>query len=230
MDSSQRLLVFHRNGIFRDCLASYLSHDRGYEAKSVNHDQSDEVANWLADTSDIVLLDLGLPNDLAIEITRAVKDAGMKARVLILASHDQHRLVECIAAGAHGCVLENSTLEHLDEAISQVLRGETFCSPELVASMFSELARFERFAAKQVSVPKERSLTSREHEVLELLSARKSNKEIAAELCVSLFTVKNHVHNILEKLKVYSRAEAVDVARQQYKMRTAADAFFKPER
>ena len=56
-------------------------------------------------------------------------------------------------------------------------------------------------------------LTAREQEVLQLLSKRMSNKEIAKELCVSLFTVKNHVHNILDKLEVDSRGEAVDVAR-----------------
>jgi len=58
-------------------------------------------------------------------------------------------------------------------------------------------------------------LTAREHEVIELLAKRNSNKQIARELCLSLYTVKNHVHNILEKLNVESRLEAVDVARQE---------------
>jgi DNA-binding NarL/FixJ family response regulator len=152
---------------------------------------------------------------MAMEITRAAKDRQLNTKVIVLVPDDHDRLVECIAAGAHGCVMERSPLEDLGEAISRVLNGETFCSPDIVTTMFSQLARFASLNGELGQVTKERRLTSREHDVLDLLAKRKSNKQIASELSISLFTVKNHVHNILEKLNAESRIEAVEIRRQQ---------------
>ena len=85
--------------------------------------------------------------------------------------------------------------------------------------MFEEIARFAKTPKWQPPTePKERRLTPREQEVLEQLNERKSNKEIASKLSVSLFTVKNHVRNILDKLNAENRMEAVDLARQQQKL------------
>ena len=219
MSNRKRLLVFHRNCLFRDCLASFLAIDRGYDAVSIDHLQSDQVDELLHDSADVLLLDLNLPDGMAVEIARAIKDGQLDTKVIILVPDDHHRLVECIAAGAHGCVLERSPLEDLDAAITKVLRGETFCSADIVATMFAELAGFTKIpATSTANGPKERRLTVREQEVLELLDKRKSNKQIASELSVSLFTVKNHVHNILEKLNVENRLEAVEIARQQKKL------------
>lgn len=214
MSNIQRLLVFHRNCLFRDCLVSFLSNHSGYDAESIDHLQSDQVGDLLGTSADVLLLDLNLPDNMSVEIVHAIKDGQLASKVIILVPDEHDRLVECIAAGAHGCVLERSPLEDLDSAITKVLSGETFCSPDIVATMFSELARFAKMPVWQPAKPKEQRLTSREHDVLDLLGKRKSNKEIASELCVSLFTVKNHVHNILKKLNVESRLEAAEIAQQ----------------
>lgn len=215
MSDDKRILVFHQNGLFRDCLVSFLTRDGGYQAESIDHMQSDDASELLQDTADLLLLDLNLPDNMAVQIAEASRDQALKAKVLILVPDDHDRLVECIAAGAHGCVLERSSLDDLRDAIRQVLQGETFCSPDIVATMFAEFARIATIPSLRPSEAKERRLTSREQEVLALVAKRKSNKEIASALCVSLFTVKNHVHNILEKLNVESRQEAVEIARKQ---------------
>lgn len=217
MDVMTRILVFHRNQLFRDCLTAFLHAQLGYEALAVDHSETELADGLLREHADLLLLDLDLPDGLAVEITRAVHDRDLATKVIVLVPDGHDRLVECIAAGTDGCVQERSSLDELRSAIARVLQGETFCSPDIVATMFSELARFTRKAeprawTKDDAVPR---LTAREQDILELLSERKSNKEIAQELCVSLFTVKNHVHNILEKLQVGSRVEAVEFARRQ---------------
>ena len=112
------------------------------------------MGEWLAEIADVLILDLNLPDNLAIQIAEGVKASGLGTRVLILVPDDHKSVVECIAAGAHGCVLERSSLQDLDTAIRRVLSGEMFCSPEIMESVFSELSRIGKIQAKQPKVPK----------------------------------------------------------------------------
>lgn len=190
---------------------------RDYDAESINLVGSDRVENeWFQKEADVILLDLNLPNNFAVEIVRYVRQTQPNAKVIILVPDDHRGLLECVASGVQGCVLERSSLQDLDLAIDKSLRGETVCSSEFAATMFSELYRFSNSPSWQVPAAISRTrLTAREHEVIELLAKRNSNKQIAKELCVSIYTVKNHIHNILEKLDVESRVEAVELALQE---------------
>ena len=208
MSHPKRILVFHRNSLFRDCLASFLAKDRGYDAQAIDHSASDQVDELLRFTADMLILDLGLPDNMAVDITRAIKDGGLDTKILMLVPEKHERLVECIAEGAHGCILERSTLDELEHAMSKITSGEIYCCPEIMGTVFAELARYSGLKIPQEStIPKERRLTAREQEILHLLDKRMSNKEIASTLNVSLFTVKNHVRSILDKLNVDNRIE-----------------------
>ncbi len=137
-------------------------------------------------------------------------------KIILLVPEEHSLLLECISAGVDGCVLERSSLPELAEAINNVIQGEIHCSAEFAKRMFSAMSSYRRTPAWKT--PKETvtyRLTLREREILELIANRKCNKEIAKELDLSLFTVKNHVHNILEKLNVGSRVEAVDLAQKE---------------
>jgi DNA-binding NarL/FixJ family response regulator len=226
MSHPKRILVFHRNSLFRDCLASFLAKDRGYDARAIDHGESDQVEELLRFTADILILDLSLPDNMAVDITRAIKDGGLDTRILILVPDKHEQLVECIAEGAHGCILERSTLDELEHAMAKISGGEIYCCPEIMGTVFTELARYSGLQVpKESAIPKERRLTAREQEILHLLDKRMSNKEIAAALNVSLFTVKNHVRSILDKLNVDSRIDAPDVARRDYNLGRASSPF-----
>ena len=210
----KRFLILHRNALFRDCLSNYLRTDHNDEATSLDHTQVNRVEDIVSDDIDLILLDLNLPNNLAIDLVRAV--AFRDVKVLLLVPNDHQSLVECISEGVHGCVLEQSTLEGLSLAIESVLLGETFCCPKFAKTMFSELSKVKKVSAWQMpDTSTTCRLTSRERQVLELVAERQCNKEIAKALDLSLFTIKNHVHNILKKLNVESRLDAVVVAQQE---------------
>jgi DNA-binding NarL/FixJ family response regulator len=127
-------------------------------------------------------------------------------------THDD--LVDCFLKGVQGCVLEESSLQELREAIEKVAAGETYCSHGLVHAVFHRMnqAAKESYRRGRDEAP---SLTPREREIVRLISEHLSNKQIAKRLSVSLYTVKNHVHNLVEKLKVAGRYEAVDFARKK---------------
>lgn len=167
------------------------------------------------DPPDVILVDASLPHRVAAELIRKVRERLQQTNVLALVSAaSQDEMVDCVVAGAHGCLMEDSSLEDLRTAVAKVMQGERFCSADMMQSLFNEFAKLARETnwRKQVA---SMDLTSRELEILRLISRHHGNKQIAKKLSVSLFTVKNHVHNILDKLQVQSRFEAVEYARQR---------------
>lgn len=220
MEVRDRILVFHRNQLFRDCLVRFLECDCDYEAIAMDHTKTDDADHWLSEGADLLLLDLGLPDRLAMEVATMVRDRGSATRVVLLVPEDGEDLVDGVAAGAQGCVHEGASVDELKQALLQVADGQTYCSGGLIAAMFRELSRPTRPSVASDSFSEaDPRLTAREREVLKLVAEYKSNKEIAHELCVSLFTVKNHVHNILEKLHVENRMQAADFARRGVRLR-----------
>ncbi len=158
---------------------------------------------------DIVLLDTGVEG--ALPTVRAIEQRLPDLKVVALGvSEEPEAIVEVAEAGAAGYVLRRATLDELVATIHSTARGELRCSPTVAAALFHRVAAL---ASSGPSVGGEVRLTRRELEVLDFVSAGASNKEVAASLSIELATVKNHVHNILEKLHVRSRADAVAILR-----------------
>jgi DNA-binding NarL/FixJ family response regulator len=209
------LKVIHRNRIFRECLAEFLSKDDKFVVESLCHSRSDDLLDLEVQQPCIVLVDMNLPGRLAFELTRKFcsRHDGTKV-VLLTHSNVEEELLECLEAGAAGCILEESSLKELQFAIQHIARGETFCSPSMVHTMFTRLAQGAS-AANTSPSSRPVALTTREREILRLIADDLGNKQIARKLSLSLFTIKNHVHHILEKLKVSTRSEAVQYARKR---------------
>lgn len=212
----KRILVIHRNCLFRDCLANYLESNGKFEATSQDHDMTGKGENLVPSGTDILLLDTNLPDNRAKQIIEEVRAEHSPVKIVLLVPDDHRWLFECMAVGVQGCVLERSSLQELRTAIESVASGDTYCPGEFAKLLFTEVTRLgPAFTWALPASSAACRLTVREQEVLALIAERKCNKEIAKELSVSLFTVKNHVHSILEKLHVANRMEAVDAARQE---------------
>lgn len=210
------ITIVHRNRIFRESLAFALSEADRFQVAPVDHTAADELAAIQHQRPDVVLIDLNLPDQLALELTHHIRERTDTARVILLThANSREDLVECFEAGAHGCVLEESSLDDLRGAIEAVAAGKTFCSPEMVHSMVGWLAESAREAHRRERA-RPGELTPRELEVLRLIGDHLANKQIARQLSISMYTVKNHVHNIVEKLKVCDRHEAVEYARRRH--------------
>ncbi|MDH3605183.1 MAG: response regulator transcription factor, partial [Candidatus Tectomicrobia bacterium] len=131
-------------------------------------------------------------------------------KVLMLGlAEEEAEVAECVEAGVSGYVLRNSSLDDLALAIELVIRGGTACSSEIAHAMFTRLSKLSRAPNHHDSTSRP-PLSVREMEILQLIADGWSNQQIATHLCISLYTVKNHVHNILKKLQVNRRSEAVN--------------------
>lgn len=154
---------------------------------------------------DIVLMDINLPKMNGIECTRILKRKYPRLQIMMCTIYeDDENVFKAIAAGASGYILKRTGPSRLIEALRDLYNGG--------APMSSQIARKVINAMQQIqkSVKEESVLSEREKEVLELLAKGFRNKEVADKLCISISTVKSHVHKIYEKLHVTSRIEAVN--------------------
>lgn len=207
------LWIVHPSRLLRECLTEVLS-DGLLQAQSIDP-ACDPAAAKVPSPPDAVVLDLHLPRAQVLHWIETLKCCAPHCKVILLAhTAADEELVEYLAAGAWGCVADVGSIEELRSAIQRVLEGEMFCSSAVIQSVFRRLAEGRQGPAWSPPV-ESTSLTARELEVLRLVAQHMSNKEIARRLKISLYTVKNHVHNIVEKLCVGDRHQAVEYARQR---------------
>jgi DNA-binding NarL/FixJ family response regulator len=159
----------------------------------------------------VVVVSIGLPEQGALTLTRTIVDQAPALKVLALGlAEDNHNdVLRYIEAGALGYILKDSSLKEFMDNIRLAQKGEARVSTKIAAAMMERLSGFARmFSAVEHTMDGDVHLTSREMEVLQFIGEGLTNQEIAARLVVEVGTVKNHVHNILEKLNVSSRDEA----------------------
>lgn len=161
---------------------------------------------------DIVLATTTLPNDGAYELTRMVAKNNLPAKVLIVGlAESREAIIRYIEAGAAGYVHRQDSVDRLLANIRAAYNNEAIVSPGIAAAI---MARLAQLASSSITAPlrhemaEPSGLTRREREVLNLIKQNYSNREIANHLTIEVGTVKNHVHNILEKLSVNSRRDA----------------------
>ena len=160
---------------------------------------------------DVVLVDLGMVDGRSA--ARRIRAAASEARVVALAvSETGAEVVAWAEAGMAGYVSRDGSLDDLVATIERATRGETLCPPTIMASVIERLAAHANGPSQPADHP---HLTRREAEIIGLIDQGLSNKEIARALSIALPTVKNHVHNILEKLQVRRRAEVASVLRHR---------------
>jgi DNA-binding NarL/FixJ family response regulator len=198
--------------LFRECLARALTEQPGLTMVEQSADAEEALEKARKLQPDVVLIGMDLPDNSALALTHQISAELPRSKLIILGlPEDEQAVLRFIEAGASGYILKEESLEDLIKAIKVVSRGEAVCSPRIAYSMFSrvaELAQTHRDRSQIESI----SLTSREDEILQLIANGLSNKEIAGRLFISLYTVKNHVHNILDKLQVRHRSDAVHYA------------------
>ncbi len=159
---------------------------------------------------DVILMDIGLPDQTGIEATRSIKAKFPNVNVVALTIHeDEEYFFQMLNAGASGYVPKRAAPEELITAIKAAANGEVYLYPSLAKLLVRDFVSTERTAEEKANFD---GLTDREQEVLTLLAEGTSNDEIAAALVISPKTVERHRENIMRKLNLHSRSELVRYA------------------
>ena len=209
-----RVLIVDDHALFRRGLEIVLVSELDIEVVGEAGDGAEAVRKASESLPDVVLLDVKMPRSSGLEACRAIKEVAPSAKIIILTMSDEEEdLFEAIRAGASGYLLKDIPLDEVAEAVRAVHGGQSLISPSMAGKLLAEFAtlarRDQEEPPQEVPAPK---LTDREMQVLKLVARGMNNRDIAKELFISDNTVKNHVRNILEKLQIHSRMEAVMVA------------------
>jgi DNA-binding NarL/FixJ family response regulator len=202
MQSPIRVAVVSEERMFREALAASLASYKGLD-----------VAEDTTDAVDVLLIDAASDPKAALARMCEVRERWPESKRVVLGlDREDERVVDFIEAGAQGYVLKGASPDGLVAVVRAVHEGCTPCSPAVVASVLARITVLEEMRTTDPTPRSVEPLTLREREVLGLLAAGLGNKEVGRRLCITVQTVKNHVHRILEKLQVHRRREAVRLA------------------
>ena len=207
-----RILIADDHPLFRDGLRALLESIPDMQVIGEAATGEDVLAQAHALQPDVILMDIKMPGVNGIEATRRILQTSPHMRILMLTMfEDDGSVFAAVRAGARGYLLKGAIQEETLRAIRAVASGEAIFGPA-IAELLMHYFGSTRPTAKSGPTQFFSELTDREYEILTLLAQRKSNAEIAAHLVLSPKTVRNHVSNILSKLQVADRTEAMHAA------------------
>jgi DNA-binding NarL/FixJ family response regulator len=209
------VLLIEDNRFLREGITDILRKQGKFavEALADGDDSTGQLAGL--NPPDVVLLDLGLEKEHSLKLMGVLRERFPESRVIAMdILPDQGDIVEFVKAGGSGFILKNAPLDDYVTTIKAVAGGATILPAMLTKSLFTQIV--ESVLKSGSTVPDHAiRLTKREREIIDLISEGMSNKEIAQQLHIATFTVKSHVHNVLEKLDLSTRLQIAAFVRDQ---------------
>jgi DNA-binding NarL/FixJ family response regulator len=201
------IVIYEDNNNLRESLCNLVMFSKDLLLLG-NFPRVDEVSKQVAELQpDVILMDIDMPGMNGIEAVKQVRTFNQQVQIIMLTVFDDNRhVLDAICAGASGYLLKKHISDHLTDAISQVLQGEAPMSPGIARMVIQSMQQEIKPLSNTYN------LTPREKEILGNLSKGNSYKLIAADLKISIDTVRTHIKNIYEKLQVHTQTEAVSKA------------------
>ncbi|MGM0902855.1 MAG: response regulator [Bacillota bacterium] len=216
-----KIIIIDDHQLFREGVKRILDFEHSFEVVAEGDDGSEVMNLFELHQPDVIIMDINMPNINGIDATQQLIAKHPKAKVIILSIHDDENYVtHALKTGATGYLLKEMDADALINAVKVVAEGGSYLHPKVTHNLVKEFRRLsiqegessvQTIARVEIRRPLH-LLTRRECEVLQLLADGKSNRAIGDSLYISEKTVKNHVSNILQKMNVNDRTQAVVVA------------------
>jgi DNA-binding NarL/FixJ family response regulator len=201
------ILLVEDNRLLRDGIRALIDAQSDLMIAATSAGNHDTLLTAQTVKPQVVLMDLGLRNENGVHLVAALTRELPHTKVIGMGLvPTQLDIVELVQAGAVGFILKDATIDNVLSTIRSVARGEKVLPPMLTGSLFSHVVEHAQPRGKKELASAVR-MTKREREIIVLIAEAMSNKEIADRLNLSTYTVKSHIHNILEKMALHSRLE-----------------------
>ena len=211
-----RILLIEDNRLLREGIAAILNAQTDLEviARAEDGDAVNQLKS-VKKTPDVILLDLGLEKENSLNLMTVLREEVPSARIIALDIFpEQLDIAEFVKAGGSGFILKNASSDEYVETIRAVVAGSKVLPPALTNSLFTQIV--ESALKTGNGIPDNSiQLTNREREIVSLISEGLGNKEIAERLHIATFTVKSHIHNILDKLALNTRLQIAAFVRRK---------------
>lgn len=220
-----RLLLIEDNRLLRDGITAMLKNQPDIKIIAASGKNGDTLIKIQKLKPNIILLDLGLRNQNSLTVVEIVKKDFPKAKVIVMdLAPIQGDINLFIKAGASGFILKDATLDELLLTIRKVADGASIVPPDLTESLFTHIVG-DALKGGKTKLTEAIRMTKREREIIGLIGDGLSNKEIGHRLVISNFTVKSHVHNIMEKLALHTRLEVANYSYSSGNLKKIVDGF-----
>jgi RNA polymerase sigma factor (sigma-70 family) len=217
-----RLLLIEDNRLLRDGIHSILKAHKDIVIIAASGNAKHTLVKIKELKPNVILLDLGLRSQNSLQVVEIVKKDFPEAKIIIMdLAPVQADILQYVKAGANGFILKDASLNEFLITIRTVAEGSTVLPPLLVDSLFSQIVDHAVREGK-TRIKEAVRMTSREREVIVLLGEGLTNKEIAQKIHVSTYTVKSHIHNIMEKLALHTRLEIANYSYTGETLKTIA--------
>lgn len=217
-----RLLLIEDNRLLRDGIHSILKAHKDIVIIAASGDGKHTLVKIKELKPNVILLDLGLRSQNSLHVVEIVKKDFPDAKIIVMdLAPVQADILQYVKAGANGFILKDASLNDFLITIRTVSEGATVLPPLLVDSLFSQIVDHAVREGK-IKLKEAVRMTTREREVIALLGEGMTNKEIAQKIHVSTYTVKSHIHNIMEKLALHTRLEIANYSYTGETLKTVA--------
>jgi DNA-binding NarL/FixJ family response regulator len=210
-----RILLIEDNRIIREGITAMINRHADVAIVAVSDGTDNTLGKARTVKPNVVLIDFGLGSQNSLTIVESVRREFPAIKIIGMGlAPTQSDILEFVQAGAAGFILKNATLDEVLKTIRAVAEGEIMLPPPMTGSLFSQVAE-HALAKGRRGYKSAIRMTQREKEVIALIADGMSNKQIATHLNIATFTVKSHVHNILEKLALQSRLQIAKYAQDE---------------
>ena len=218
------ILVIEDNRLLRDGIVAILKKQLDMTTAATIGNGEDILVMMDKVKTNIILLDLGLRNQNSLQIVKLSKANFPETKIIVMDPIPlQADVLEFVEAGVSGFILKDASISEFLRTIRSVYKGDMVLPPHLTGSLFSQIVDHAIKASKFPEIEEATRMTKREKQVIEMIAEGDTNKEIAQKLHLSAFTIKSHVHNILEKLALSTRVQIAIHAHQADNYKTAIE-------
>lgn len=207
------IIIIEDNRLLRDGISAMINEQPDFRIIASLSEREKSLTKIFTLIPDVVLIDLGLRSQNSLQVVKSISEKSPDIKIIVMdLLPAQSDILDYVKAGASGFILKNAMVNEFLKTIRTVASGEKVLPPHMTNSLFTQIVERAVNGTKNSNFMKSLRMTKREREVIELIADGMTNKEIGNILHLSPFTVKSHVHNILEKMALRTRVQIATFA------------------